>query len=72
MPASSEQINRICALVRELQGLVDRSFPEIMRALLQTNTLRRLGQTGDGRLDSEQADACIRLLERWIGQAKRK
>lgn len=70
MPPSSEQLNRICALVRELQGLVGRSFAEIVEALLRTNTLRSLGQTGDGRLDTDQATACIRLLERWIGQAK--
>ena len=61
------QLNRILNLVWELHLLVGRSCADVMGALLATRTMERLGYTGSGRVEtSEQADACIRILEGWI------
>ena len=46
MLASSNQLNRVAALVWELHELVGRSCTEVTRLLLSTSTLTRLGYDG--------------------------
>jgi hypothetical protein len=72
MPADAETLNKFLDLSWQLHELTGKKCVEICRALLATRTLRELGQTGDGKLTQAQAEACNRLLERWIQQAKER
>ena len=66
---SSEQLTRIVRLTRELAELCGMTNADVMAALLKTRTLRRLGYRGNGRIETkQQAEACIALLENWIGK----
>lgn len=72
MLATEDQLNQILGMCWELHLWSGKSCTEIGRALLTSNTLRSMGYTGGGRVTYEQAQAEIRLLERWIEQAKPK
>lgn len=71
-PATAETINEILRRTRVLSKLVGRPGEDIARAVLATRTLHDLGQTGDGHLTQEQAEAYLRIVEHWIDQAKER
>ena len=72
MLADTETLNKVIDLSWQLHMLTGKRCVEIYHALMATRALGALGQTGDGRLTQEQAVACVRLLERWIQQAKER
>ena len=69
-PATAETLNESVRLTWELHLLVGRPCADIARAVLATRSLHDLGQTGDGHLTQEQAEAYIRIVKHWIDQAK--
>lgn len=66
---SAESLNRVTELVRKFAQMRGRTCLEVIRAVLATRTLARLGCDGGGDLTCEQCDAATSVLEGWIRKA---
>ena len=77
MEASAESLNRAMDLAAEFAQMRGRTCLEVVRAVLATRTLARLGYRcdpehgdwGTGNVTQEQCDAAIAILEIWIRRA---
>ena len=69
MEASAESLNRAIDLAYEFARMRGRTCLEVIRAVLATRTLARLGYRGDGHLTQDQCDAAIEILGIWIMRA---
>ena len=65
MDAAQATTNRVIELAWELACAKGRTCLEVMRAVLSTKTLARLGYSGTGHLTQRQADAAVAILELW-------
>lgn len=69
MEASAESLDRAIDLAYVFARMRGRTCLEVVKAVLATRTLARLGYKGGGHLTQHQCDAAIAILEIWIGRA---
>lgn len=69
MEASEEQLDRMFGLAKEFADMRGRPMPDVIHALLTSDTLKSYDYDGSGHITRLQADAAIGLLERWIEKA---
>ena len=70
MIATDEQLERVFDLIKQFAEMRHHSMTDVTVALLKSRTLARYGYNGSGRLNEEQADVAIGILESWIEKAK--
>lgn len=69
---TAEQVQEISDLMWSLHRLTGVPCSVVASSVLSTRTLRAMGADPGGRIDADQAEACVRILRRWERQAKER